>query len=344
MKYDKRNKLHLTDDQMTNSVALVWPTQNMGKDKLNLLEDLYVELLINLLQHQTRVFLVSNKTYLDRVDSIEKDFSNKYIKHLKFNSDDIWIRDYSPIQTFNPINKSTTFLSYTYNAYGEKYKYINDKNFSDFFLDSIDSSNNINICNNKIILEGGNIVNNADMCLINANCLKQHNKGQDFYQIKNNLVSFFKENIFQQLDFIDIPPITGDDTNGHIDNLIRFHDNSILIMSTNSQEHPDYYKLKKLKKQVYDICNINNINSLIEVDHKKILKNEKGKILPFSYLNYLQIANDIYMPLMGNETNDDKAYLREIFKNDDITFIHSYPLLNEYGGLHCCSYNWRCIE
>ena len=188
MKYDKRNKLHLTDDQMTNSVALVWPTQNMGKDKLNLLEDLYVELLINLLQHQTRVFLVSNKTYLDRVDSIEKDFSNKYIKHLKFNSDDIWIRDYSPIQTFNPINKSTTFLSYTYNAYGEKYKYINDKNFSDFFLDSIDSSNNINICNNKIILEGGNIVNNADMCLINANCLKQHNKGQDFYQIKNNLV------------------------------------------------------------------------------------------------------------------------------------------------------------
>ena len=117
-------------------------------------------------------------------------------------------------------------------------------------------------------------------------------------------------------------------------------------MSANSRSHPDYVKLKKLQDQIYDICDRNNIKNIIQVKHeyRNIMKNEKNEILPFSYLNYLKIADIIYMPLVGSETDKDKAYLKKIFYKHNLVFIYSKPLLNEYGGLHCCSYNWRHFE
>ena len=346
MEYYKKNKFHLTNDQMTDSVALVWPNHNMEIDKYDLLEDVYCELLLNLLQNKTKVFLFSNTEFPQKVRYIEEMFEGKYINYHKFNSDDIWLRDYCPIQIFSSIKKMNIFLSYPYNAYGEKYKYINNKHFSDFFLNCINKPKVLEFCSNNIVFEGGNIVNNASICLTNINCLKQHNKGMSYSKIKNNLESFFKENIYQKIDFIDIPPITGDDTNGHIDNLVRFYDDAILIMSTNSKSHPDYNRLKELKSQIYDICDRNNIKNIIQVkhEHRNIVKNDKNEILPFSYLNYLKIANIIYMPLSGKETDKDKEYLKKIFKRDNLVFIYSKPLLSECGGLHCCSYNWRHFE
>ena len=346
MKDYKKNKLHLTNDQMTDSVALVWPNQNMRIKHHSALEDLYCKLLETLLNNKTKVFLFSNKSICEKVEQIKKEHDNKYINHLEFNSDDIWVRDYCPIQTFNPINKKNIFLSYSYNAYGEKYNYQNDKHFSKFFLNSINKPESIDICNKNIIFEGGNIVNNENICLINVNCLRHHNQPQDYHAIKNNLESFFEKNIHQQLNFIDIPSITGDDTNGHIDNLVRFYDDTILLMSTNSQHHPDYEKLKKLENQIDAICDRYRIKNVIHVKHdtQNIMKNERDEILPFSYLNYLKVGDTIYMPLVGSETDEDKSYLREIFYKDNVVFIYSKPLLSELGGLHCCSYNWRYFE
>ena len=346
MEYYKKNKLHLIHDQLTDSVALIWPDRNMGIKQYDLLEDSYCQLLASLLEHETKVFLFSKKSMPEKAQHITKMFDEKHINHHKFISDDIWLRDFCPLQTFNPVSKENIFLSYSYNAYGEKYEFINNKYFSDFFLHNISKSKSTGFCNDKIIFEGGNIVNNANICLINMNCLQQHNKDICYSEIENNLKSFFKINIYQQLDFIDIPPITGDDTNGHIDNLVRFYDDAVLIMSTNSRSHPDYDKLKKLEDQVCDICNRNKIEKIIHVNHeyRNIMKSEKNEILPFSYLNYLKIANVIYMPIIGNETEQEKSYLKKIFKKDKVVFINSKPLLSEYGGLHCCSYNWRYFE
>ncbi len=346
MAYYKKNKLHLTNDQMTDSVALVWPNHNMEINKCDLLEDVYCELLLNLIQNKTNVFLFSDAKFPQKVIYIKEMFDDKYINHRNFNSDDIWLRDYCPIQTFDPINKRNIFLSYPYNAYGEKYKFENDKYFSEFFLNCVNKPEVLEFCDNNIVMEGGNIVNSANICLTNINCLKQHNKGISYLYIKNNLEAFFKKNIYQKLDFIDIPPITGDDTNGHIDNLVRFYDDAILIMSTNSKSHPDYDKLKELESQISNICDRNNIKDIIQVrhDHRNLVKDDKNEVLPFSYLNYLRIANIIYMPISGKETDKDKAYLKKIFKKDNLIFINSKPLLNECGGLHCCSYNWRNFE
>ena len=67
MEYYKKNKLHLTNDQMTDSVALVWPNQNMRIKHYSFLENLYCKLLVTLLNNKTKVFLFSNKSFYEKV-------------------------------------------------------------------------------------------------------------------------------------------------------------------------------------------------------------------------------------------------------------------------------------
>ena len=44
----------------------------------------------------------------------------------------------------------------------------------------------------------------------------------------------------------DLEPLNGDDTNGHLDNLIRLYkENLLFYMSTDDIEQPDFYLLKE---------------------------------------------------------------------------------------------------
>ena len=53
-----------------------------------------------------------------------------------------------------------------------------------------------------------------------------------------------------KIENIDIKNISGDDTDGHIDNLVRIYKNNILYMSTDDKNQLDYKILKKLSIQL----------------------------------------------------------------------------------------------
>ena len=143
---------------------------------------------------------------------------------------------------------------------------------------------------------------------------------------------------------IDIQELTGDDTDGHIDNLVRFkNDTTLLYMSTNEKDHPDYELLKNLEKQLGKLIkNSNNINDMIPIDHnyQDVVRNRNGSILPFSYLNFIMIGDLIIFPVNLNTDIQKKKYLEELFPDKNIYFIESSALLNEFGSLHCCSNNF----
>ena len=143
--------------------------------------------------------------------------------------------------------------------------------------------------------------------------------------------------------FIDIKPLTGDDTNGHIDNFVRFKDDKhILYMSTDDKKHPDYKKLKKLEDQLRIlIIQTNDINFMTPINHTldDIVRNKSGDILPFSYLNFIRVKDVIIFPMNLNTSSETKREIKTLFPDKNIYFIESSALLNEFGGLHCCSNN-----
>ena len=70
-----------------------------------------------------------------------------------------------------------------------------------------------------------------------------------------------------------------------------------------------------------------------------IVRNKSGDILPFSYLNFIRVKDVIIFPMNLNTSSETKREIKTLFPDKNIYFIESSALLNEFGGLHCCSNN-----
>ena len=116
-------------------------------------------------------------------------------------------------------------------------------------------------------------------------------------------------------------------------------DNKLYYMATTDQSHPDYDVLNDLERQLMNINLDDKYLIPIYHDFDDIVKNSENNILPFSYLNYIRLGDIILMPININTSDAKKLEIKNIFKHDNLIFIEAYGLLNEGGGLHCCSMN-----
>ena len=175
--------------------------------------------------------------------------------------------------------------------------------------------------------------------MVNKMPLMEHNS-MSWDEINKILTNGFHNILNKKFIVIDVGVLSGDDTDGHIDNLVRLDQQKfIYYMATDDESHPDYRLLNDLKKQIWS--NDFGKRKIIPINHNltDIVKNDGNEILPFSYLNYIRIGEIIYMPINKFTNERKKIEIRNIFKNSNVRFILCNSLLNEKGGLHCFSMN-----
>ena len=101
--------------------------------------------------------------------------------------------------------------------------------------------------------------------------------------------------------------LTGDDTDGHIDNLARFaNPSTILYAACDNQSHPDYESLKLMQNELSRLKKTNgeNYNLIpINIPEPIIIDDE---LLPASYMNFL-ITNELVLVPMFEQTSDHDA-------------------------------------
>lgn len=343
-------KNQIISEENSNTIILKWPSMHKSKDNWPNLLNLYIEIITFLLGKNIHVVLIEDlkNNFIDDIREINKEigFDSNSIITLKFNTNDIWIRDYGPFMLQDNTNNKFFILDYNYNAYGEKYNYDQDNKFTHYFSKYLNKKSYNMLTKkifNKIFIEGGNIIHNKSVCILNKNCLKNTNKELSWSEIKKELDHGFTNNNLGDYLILDIENISGDDTNGHIDNLVRLYGDDLLYMSCKDIEHPDYYILKELENQIkLMIKNMSFIKKIVEIEHdaSDVIYYNK-KILPFSYLNFINVKNNILMPININTKIKTISKLKSIFDKSSIKFINSKPLLCELGGLHCCSLNWK---
>ena len=332
----------LLQDNETNSVALVWPDMKNVEKYKNNLKDFYSGFINLLLQFNIRVFLVINDK--DDMRKLTNKLSSNLIanlKMIKFSCDDIWIRDYSPLIALDTITSEYICINYSINGYGGKYNYKKNEDFNKKFNSILFKKKFKSVNIRDIFLEGGNIIFDDKIILFNKQTLRSHNKNSLVLENFRSILT----NMNYKIENIDIKNISGDDTNGHIDNLVRIYKNNILYMSTDDKNHPDYEILKKLSTQLKVKSKIFPEYNLIPINHTyDDTITDKGTFLPFSYLNYLHCGKSIFIPKIGNVSENVLNTMKEIFKENQIKFIDISSLLKEYGGLHCCTFNFKYNE
>ncbi len=238
---------------------------------------------------------------------------------------DVWTRDYVPI--FVKGNNEVRAVKWVFNAWGNKY---DDLKYDDKAGEEIAIATRRKVVKPGIVLEGGSIdVNGAgtlittEQCLLNKNRNPHLNKGQIEQYMKDHLgiekIIWLKEGV------------EGDDTDGHVDDIVRFVNEKTILCAYEDDEKDGNYRALKEHYELLQTTGFNIVKlpmpRRIEMDDRR---------LPASYANFY-IGNSAVLLPVFNDENDKVAIklMKKYFPGRKIVPINSTYLVYGYGGVHC---------
>jgi agmatine deiminase len=250
-------------------------------------------------------------------------------------TNDAWCRDHGPAFLINPGKKEKAIVDWNYNAWGNKYP---PYDLDDVIPTLIGKHFNLPVFYPNIIMEGGSVEFNGKGTLITSkSCLLNPNRNSQLNQeqIENYLREYYG---VEQILWVD-EGIEGDDTDGHIDDTVRFvNEDTVLAVIEEDKEDENYEPLQKNLKQLSAMRLLNGKQlNIIELPMPDEVIYETQK-LPASYANFY-IANNVVIVPIFNCNKDDAALeiIQQSFPSRKIIGINSVDIIWGLGSFHCLS-------
>jgi agmatine deiminase len=251
-------------------------------------------------------------------------------------TNDAWCRDHGPAFLVNPAaTQKKVIVDWNYNAWGNKYPPFD---LDDVVPTRIGEQLGLPVFHPGIIMEGGSVDFNGDgtvltseCCLLNENRNPHLNRAQiekilaDFYGVKQ--VLWVKDGI------------AGDDTDGHIDDTVRFvnRDTVLTVVEENKRDEnyePLQQNLSQLKKmRLADGGQL----TVVELPMPDAVIYDDQR-LPASYANFYICNNAVIVPTYRCD-KDDRALgiIGRCFPGRRVVGIDSTDIIWGLGSFHCLS-------
>ena len=274
-----------------------------------------------------------NKAFQDR------DLKQPVLLH-DYASDDVWIRDYGPI--FLRKGASVIASDWRFNAWGEKYPSFARDNGVPAWISSYLGIEHVS---EEIVLEGGAIESNGSGLLVTTSAVLQNkNRFKGEFPQKIPSRSEWESQLESRLGVRSVlwfeHGLSGDDTDGHIDNLIRFAPGKrILYAAESDRESPNFAPLNQLKETLLAASDCLNGYTLTALALPDPI-HHRGQLLAASYANFLVLNGAVIVPIF-QQLGDVNALkvISECFPNRSIRPFDCSEIIREGGGLHCLSLN-----
>jgi agmatine deiminase len=250
-------------------------------------------------------------------------------------TNDAWCRDHGPAFLIHPTNKEKAIVDWDYNAWGNKYPPFD---LDDVIPTLIGKEFKLPVFNPGIVMEGGSVEFNgkgtiltSTACLLNPNRNPHLNK----QQIEKYLCDYYGA---EQILWVD-EGIVGDDTDGHIDDTVRFvNEDTVLTVVEENKNDENYQLLQHNLKQLKQLRLLNgkqlNIVELPMPD-KVVYEDQR---LPASYANFYIANNSVIVPVF-NCKKDAIALdiIQQYFADRKVVGIDSTDIIWGLGSFHCMS-------
>ncbi len=317
-----------------DGVMITWPhTDSDWFDILDEVTECYVSLSKEIVKRQKLVIVCNDEqTVLNFFTQSEQ--SN--ITTCKCSSNDTWARDHGPISVF--VNRKPTIFDFGFNGWGLKFTANHDNQITQnifnnrVFDKSVDYKGKLDF-----ILEGGAIESDGQGTLMTTTqCLLAPNRNQPMTKedIEKYLINTFG---LKRVLWINYGYLSGDDTDSHIDTLVRFCDaQTIAYVSCDNESDQHFEELKLMEQELKQLRTTDGSPyKLIPLPMAEKVEYE-GNRLPATYANFL-ITNDIVLLPVYKTAKDNIAIsqLQKAFPNHEIVGIDCRPLIKQHGSLHC---------
>lgn len=232
---------------------------------------------------------------------------------------------------------SCRLLDFRFNGWGEKFAADKD-NLINRTLHARGVFAGERVDYDDFVLEGGSIESDGRGTVLTTSvCLMAPNRNQPMSQAEVEQV--LKERLCaRKIVWFDHGQLIGDDTDGHIDTIVRIcPDNTLLYVGCDDEADPQYADLQALEQQLKAATDADGKPyRLLRLPMPDALYDD-GDRLPATYANFLIINGAVIVPTYAQEENDARALalVAEAFPGYDIIGIDSRTIVRQHGSIHC---------
>jgi agmatine deiminase len=316
---------------------LSWPHKEASwPGKIELIYPNYCQFIKELTQSEiVRININDEAMKAFAVEHLQK--ANVDISKVEFYlnpTNDAWCRDHGPAFLIHP-NGQKAIVDWNYNAWGNKYP---PYDLDDIIPTLIGREFNLPVFHPGIVMEGGSVeFNGKGTILTSTACLLNPNRNPHLNQaqIEKYLCDYYGA---EQVLWIG-EGIVGDDTDGHIDDTVRFvNEDTVLTVVEENKQDENYQLLQDNLKQLKQLRLLNGRQlNIIELPMPDKVEYE-GQRLPASYANFY-IANHAVIVPVFNCKKDAVALdiIQQSFKDRKVIGIDSTDIIWGLGSFHCMS-------
>ena len=320
-----------------SAVLLSWPHANTDwHSMLAAVEKTYFEICCAISQFQDAVIVCPNqKTHQTLRQKFSSTDHPERIHFILADYNDTWIRDYGPITLLS--HKTPLLLDFQFNGWGNKFKSILDNQVSKN-LKKKGLFGQVVLRTETLILEGGSIESDGNGTLLTTeHCLlsPQRNPHLNKKEIEAELMRCLA---IERVLWLKEGSLEGDDTDSHIDTLVRFCSPSVLCYVSCDDPSDTHFKaLKAMEKQLKTLRMRDGKNyTLLPLPWPSAKYNAEGERLPASYANFLIINDAVLLPTYSDDNDKHAiAVLSKAFPERKIIPINCLSLIEQFGSLHC---------
>ncbi|MBX9890943.1 MAG: agmatine deiminase family protein [Chitinophagaceae bacterium] len=293
-----------------------------------------------------KVLTESELVRINVVDAAMQDFATAHllkagvpmdkVEFFLHPTNDAWCRDHGPAFLINPnaANKKV-IVDWNYNAWGDKYP---PYDLDDVIPTRIAEHYGLPVYYPGIIMEGGSVeFNGAGTLLTSTACLLNPNRNP---QLNQEQIEGYLRNYYgvEQILWVD-EGIVGDDTDGHIDDTVRFvnADTVLTVVEPNKQDENHAILQHNLKQlQQMRLLNGKQLN-IVELPMPDAVVYEDQR-LPASYANFYISNQHVIVPTFRCDKDDQAlSIIQQCFPERTVVGIDSTEIIWGLGSFHCLS-------
>ena len=304
-------------------------------------------------------------------------------------TDDTWARDHGPIVLVEECGVWSEecgvrrlWLDFRFNGWGEKFPAENDNRIVALLFEEMTkdeerearnekcpmfnvqcpmfnvqcSMSNVQLENHQdFVLEGGSIESDGRGTIFTTSqCLLAPNRNQPF--TREEIEAELKRRLrAERVVWLDHGNLVGDDTDGHIDTIVRCAPDDTLLYvgcdDENDEQFADFQALEQQLKSLqtadgkpYRLLRLPMPKAIFEETISEETISEEGgtrmeerERLPATYANFLILNGAVLAPVYGQPENDAEALrvIGEAFPDRDIIPIDARTIIRQHGSIHC---------
>jgi agmatine deiminase len=264
--------------------------------------------------------------------ALDDDLHGVRLFHLPTN--DAWIRDYGPIFVEREAGESRpAVLSWGFNSWGGKY---GPWDLDDAVPEKVGEILGLEVIKPGMILEGGSIDADGEGTLLTTeSCLLNQNRNPelDRAEIEARLKRFL--GVAKILWLGD--GISGDDTDGHVDDLTRFvAPGKVVTVVEEDPRDPNYRPLQENRERLRGMKDAAGRRlEVIELPMPTPVYHD-GQRCPASYANFL-LGNDVALVPTYRSERDPRVLgiLSELLGRRKVVGIDCHDMVWGLGAIHC---------